>query len=318
MGGSWSIEFGDCALLVNAIESPIHLVYMDPPFFKGETFKLRSGEIAFEDRWNSMHDFLDYVVSRAVLCFAKLVPGGSLVMHVDPTTSHHVKVALDVAFDRKNFANEIIWRYRRWPTPQRAFQRMHDVLLRYVKPGAPPIFRQLYEPLSRSTIETWGNKRQRAILRENPSGRHTRRARSSVGDEASPGAAMSDVWDIPIPAAASKERTGYPTQKPEKLLERLIMALTEERSRVLDPMCGSGTTIAVATRLGREAIGFDASEIAVVTARTRLNRVSPGEPPKWPEGLVQKRRDCYHRKQLQLWPSMVTIGDHETIGRRRR
>jgi site-specific DNA-methyltransferase (adenine-specific) len=274
---SWSIEFGDCALLVNAIESPIHLVYMDPPFFKGETFKLRSGQIAFEDRWNSMRDFLDYVVSRAVLCFAKLVPGGSLVMHIDPTTSHHIKVALDAALDRKNFANEIIWRYRRWPTPQRAFQRMHDVLLRYVKPGAPPIFRQLYEPLSRSTIATWGDKRQRAILRENPSGRHTRRARSSVGHETSPGAAMSDVWDIPIPAAASKERTGYPTQKPEKLLERVIMALTNEGHRVLDPMCGSGTTIAVAARLGREAIGFDASESAVATARARLKRMNDDE-----------------------------------------
>jgi DNA modification methylase len=271
---SWRIEFGDCALLVNAIESPIHLVYMDPPFFKGETFKLRSGVTAFEDRWDSMPDFIDYVVSRAVLCFAKLVPGGSLVVHIDPTTSHHVKVALDAALDRKNFANEIIWRYRRWPTPQRAFQRMHDVLLRYVKPGAPPIFRQLYEPLSQSTIETWGDKRQRAILRENPSHPRARRARSSVGDEASPGAAMSDVWDIPIPAAASKERTGYPTQKPEKLLERLIMALTNEGNGVLDPMCGSGTTIAVAARLGRKAIGFDSSKIAVATARARLNRMN--------------------------------------------
>lgn len=273
MEDSYRIELGDCAALVPAIASPIHLVYMDPPFFKGETFKLRSGEVAFEDRWSSMHEYLTYVVGRAVLCYAKLVPGGSLVMHLDPTTSHHVKVWLDTAIDRKNFANEIVWR-RRWPTPQRAFQRMHDVLLRYVKPGAPPIFRQLFEPLSRSTVETWGDKRQRAILRANSTHRSTRRARSSVGDEASPGAAMSDVWEIPIPAAASKERTGYPTQKPEKLLERVIMALTDEGGRVLDPMCGSGTTIAVAVRLGREAIGFDTSEVAVATARARLERVN--------------------------------------------
>ncbi len=279
MADPWRIEFGDCALLVNAIKSPVHLVYMDPPFFKGETFKLRSGEIAFEDRWNSMPDFLDYVVSRAVLCFAKLVPGGSLVMHVDPTTSHYVKVALDEALGRKHFANEIIWRYRRWPTPQRAFQRMHDVLLRYVKPGAPAIFRQLYEPLSRSTIETWGTKRQRAIIRVNRPSDRGRRARSSVGAEASPGAAMSDVWDIPIPAAASKERTGYPTQKPEKLLERIVLGLTNEGQDVLDPMCGSGTTIAVAVRLGREAIGFDTSEIAVATARARLKRMNDERGP---------------------------------------
>jgi site-specific DNA-methyltransferase (adenine-specific) len=270
---SYRIELGDCRELIPAIASPIHLVYMDPPFFKGETFKLRSGVVAFEDRWSSMHQYLAYVVERAVLSFAKLVPGGSLVMHIDPTTSHYVKVALDTALGRKNFANEIIWRYRRWPTPQRAFQRMHDVLLRYVKPGAPAIFRQLFEPLSPSTVETWGDKRQRAVLRANSTHRSTRRARSSVGNESSPGAAMSDVWEIPIPAAASKERTGYPTQKPEKLLERVIMALTEKGNRVLDPMCGSGTAIAVAVRLGREAIGFDTSDVAVATARARLHRL---------------------------------------------
>lgn len=273
MEDSYRIELGDCRELIPAIASPIHLVYMDPPFFKGETFKLRSGVVAFEDRWSSMHQYLTYVVERAVLSFAKLVPGGSLVMHIDPTTSHYVKVALDTALGRKNFANEIIWRYRRWPTPQRAFQRMHDVLLRYVKPGAPAIFRQLFEPLSPSTVETWGDKAQRAVLRANSTHRSTRRARSSVGNEASPGAAMSDVWEIPIPAAASKERTGYPTQKPEKLLERVILALTEKGHRVLDPMCGSGTAIAVAVRLGREAIGFDTSDVAVATARARLHRL---------------------------------------------
>jgi len=277
--GSWRIELGDCASLVNDVAAPIHLVYMDPPFFKGATFRLRSGEVAFEDRWSSMPHFVGYVVSRAVQCFTKLAPGGSLVMHLDPTTSHHVKVALDAVLDRKNFANEIIWRYRRWPTRARAFQRMHDVLLRYVKPGATPIFRQLYEPLSASTLETWGGKRQRAIIEERSVG-GTRRARSSVGEEASPGAAMSDVWDIPIPAAASKERTGYPTQKPEELLERLVMGLTDEGHAVLDPMCGSGTAIAVAARLGRRAIGFDSSEIAVRMALARLARLHETKPKK--------------------------------------
>lgn len=88
---------------------------------------------------------------------------------------------------------------------------------------------------------------------------------------------MSDVWEIPIPAAASKERTGYPTQKPEKLLERLVLALTNEGNGVLDPMCGSGTTIAVAARLGRRAIGIDASKSAVTTARARLERMNAEE-----------------------------------------
>lgn len=270
---TWSIELGDCSHLIHAITSPIHLVYMDPPFFKGETFKLRSGEIAFEDRWDSMLHFVRYVSGRAEQCFSKLAPGGSLVVHLDPTTSHHVKVDLDGRIHRANFANEIIWRYRRWPTRQRAFQRMHDVLLRYVKPGAPPKFHQLYEPLSATTVETWGGKRQRAVIETSADG-SVRRARSSIGEESSPGVAMSDVWEIPIPAAMSKERTGYPTQKPERLLERLILALTDEGNTVLDPMCGAGTSIAVATRHGRRAIGFDKSRVAVRMAIERLEALA--------------------------------------------
>jgi site-specific DNA-methyltransferase (adenine-specific) len=81
---------------------------------------------------------------------------------------------------------------------------------------------------------------------------------------------MGDVWDIGIIAPVAKERTGYPTQKPEALLERLILALTNDGDAVLDPYCGSGTTLAVALRLGRQAIGIDVGEEAIRTCQTRL------------------------------------------------
>lgn len=263
---------GDCYELVEGI-GPVHLAYLDPPFYTNETYRMPSGEVAFEDRWPSMLEYVRYVTRRAVRGFSELAPGSSLVVHVDPETSHHIKVALDGVLHRDNFANEIIWRYRRWPTPMQHFQRMHDVLLRYVKPGLPVRFNQLYEPLSDKTVKSWGNKRQKAVWRESKSNK-LRRAASSRDAADTPGAALSDVWEIGVLAGTSSERTGYPTQKPEALLERLVLALTHPGNVVLDLMCGSGTTLVAALRHGRKAIGIDRSEVALRVARERLDRLA--------------------------------------------
>jgi site-specific DNA-methyltransferase (adenine-specific) len=188
------------------------------------------------------------------------------VLHVDPKTSHYVKVLCDEIFGQECFASEIVWRYRRWPSKTPNFQRVHDVLLRYVRdPEATPRFRQLYEPLAPSTLATWGDRKQRAVV-----GADGRRERSSSTEEPTPGAPLGDVWEIGIVAPVSKERTGYPTQKPEQLLERLVLACTQEGDLVLDPYSGSGTTLAVCARHGRRSIGVDDNREAIATARRRL------------------------------------------------
>ena len=164
------------------------------------------------------------------------------------------------------FASEIIWRYRRWPARTANFQRVHDVLLRYVKdPAVAPRFNTLYEPLAPSTLATWGDRKQRAIV-----GRDGRRTRSSRLSEPTPGAPMGDVWEIGIVAPVSRERTGYPTQKPEALLERVIESCTAAGDWLLDPYAGSGTALAVAARLGRRALGIDNSIEALAVAQQRL------------------------------------------------
>jgi site-specific DNA-methyltransferase (adenine-specific) len=195
-----------------------------------------------------------------------LAPHGSIVIHVDPKTSHYVKVLCDEIFGADAFASEIVWRYRRWPSKTPNFQRVHDVLLRYRKdPGATPRWNQPYEPLAASTVATWGTNKQRAVV-----GKDGRRQRSSTTDQMSMGVPMGDVWDIGVIAPIAKERTGYPSQKPEALLERLIRALTDPGDLVLDPYAGSGTTLAVATKNQRRYIGIDASEVAIATMRARL------------------------------------------------
>jgi DNA modification methylase len=253
------------------------LVYLDPPFFTGREHEhverertaegvRRTLTPAFDDRWRSLDEYLAALYDRIGAARELLADEGCLVLHVDPKTSHYAKILCDELFGPRAFASEIIWRYRRWPAKTRNFQRVHDVLLRYVKnPDAPQRFCQLYEPLAASTLATWGESRQRAVV--DGSGR---RRRSSVTDEPSPGTPLGDVWDISIIAPVARERTGYPTQKPEALIERLVLSCTEPDDLVVDPYVGSGTTLAVCARHGRRAIGIDRSQVALETTRERL------------------------------------------------
>ena len=257
----------------------VALAYLDPPFLTGRAFeaiekntpksgplKARPRKFAFDDRWSSKGAYLEALGQRLVLVRELLAPHGSVVVHIDSKTSHYVKVLCDEIFGDDAFASEIIWRYRRWPSKTPNFQRVHDVLLRYRKdPKVAPRWNQPYEPLAASTVATWGTNKQRAIFEEDG-----RRARSSTTAEETKGVPMGDVWEIGVLAPVSRERTGYPSQKPEALLARLIGALSNPGDIVLDPYAGSGTTLAVAAKLGRVFCGMDASDVAVGIARTRL------------------------------------------------
>ncbi len=272
--------------LADELEGKVTLAYLDPPFFTGrEHHRVRrtrdeSGHIeresvpAFDDRWRSLDDYLGHLAMRLAAARRLLAPHGSLVLHVDPKTSHYAKLLCDEVFGPECFASEIVWRYRRWPSKTANFQRVHDVLLRYVRDASvAPRFNQLYEPLAPSTLATWGDKKQRAVT--DTSGR---RLRSSSTDEASRGTPLGDVWDISIVAPVARERTGYPTQKPEALLRRLVEACSSPGDLVLDPYMGSGTTLAVALQTGRSAVGLDCGVEAHDIATQRLEKL--GFPPR--------------------------------------
>lgn len=279
-----------------AMRESISLAYMDPPFLTGRVHKaIRRGKtpdereltVAFDDRWSDRAAYLESIGSRLTEIRELLAPHGSVVVHVDPKTSHYVKVLCDEIFGEECFASEIIWRYRRWPSKTPNFQRVHDVLLRYRKdPDAAPRWTTLYEPLAPSTLATWGTKKQRAVV-----GSSGRRLRSSSTEEATQGVPMGDVWEIGVIAPVARERTGYPSQKPEALLERLITALSHPGDVVLDPYAGSGTTLAVASRLGRRYLGLDASDVAIATSKARLGALESAEAavPQAPESYTAAR-----------------------------
>jgi site-specific DNA-methyltransferase (adenine-specific) len=264
--------------LRSAHEGRAMLVYLDPPFFTNRVHEAvvrktgrergpaRTRIAAFDDRWPDLSSYLDALGKRLAAARELLAPEGSIVVHVDPKTSHYVKVLGDEFFGADAFASEIVWRYRRWPSKTPNFQRVHDVLLRWRRdPKARPRWNQLHEPLAASTLATWGTNKQRAVFEEDG-----RRARSSSTEEPTDGVPMGDVWEVGVIAPIARERTGYPSQKPEALVERLVRALTDPGDLVLDPYAGSGTTLAVAARLGRRFIGIDQSAVAIETTRERL------------------------------------------------
>lgn len=249
------------------------LVYIDPPFFTQRVHHTNARErrdsgkrAAFSDEWADLGAYLEHLDELLVAARAVLAPEGSLVLHTDPRVGHYLRVLGDEVFGEGAFASEIVWRYRRWPAKTRNFQRVHDLLLRFVRaPAATPRFHQRFEPLAPSTARQWGAGRQRALFVGG------RRARSTSTDEPSPGAPLGDVWDISIVAPSGRERTGYPTQKPLALLERLVETLTDPGDLVIDPTMGSGTALLAAWRLGRRAIGVDVSGVAHEVSERRLS-----------------------------------------------
>jgi site-specific DNA-methyltransferase (adenine-specific) len=221
-------------------------------------------------------DLLAYLVMmapRLAELRRALRPTGSLFLHCDPGASHYLKLLMDAVFGADCFRNEVIWRYRRWPSQSTRFQRMHDVLLFYTRTAdGSHTFHTLYgyERLADSTLKAFGTRRQVADF---SSGRR----KPGVVAEATEGPPLSDVWEVGILAPSGKERVGYPTQKPEALLERVVRAASNPGDVVLDPFCGSGTTLVVAERLGRRWVGIDASPLALSLAASRLAQARPPE-----------------------------------------
>jgi len=217
-------------------------------------------------------DMMAYLVMMAIRLYELhrvLKPTGSIYLHCDPTASHYLKLLSDRIFDVKNFRNEIIWHYRKWPTGKYQFQRNHDIILYYTKsPKNKHTFNQLYMERAASTLKRFGNAK--IISGHDNNGK---RVPSKTADYESEGVRMDDVWDI---GRVPPIKQLFPTQKPIKLLETIITASSNEDDLVLDPFCGCGTTVVAAEKLARNWIGIDITIDAVNLIETRLCNHFPG------------------------------------------
>ncbi len=232
------------------VESPVRAVV--------ETAESTAGE--------EMSAYLAFMAMRLVEMQRVLKPTGSIYLHCDPTASHYLKTILDAILEPKNFQNEIIWSYRRWPSVQARFQRMHDVILFYSRDAnsTDRVFNVELEPLAQSSVKRFQGKKPYQA----PGA--TRKEWKEGGSKGTP---QRDVFDLSIIAPASKERTGYPTQKPLALLERIIKASSNLGDVVLDPFCGCATACVAAEKLGRQWIGIDVSEMAALLCIDRIEKM---------------------------------------------
>lgn len=331
-------------LRLHVKDESVDLVYLDPPFNSNQDFnaffeekdgtRSASQIKAFEDTWTwdsdaaavfeevveaggreaaAMLAFRTFLGDSDMLAYLSMMAprlkelrrvmkdGASIYLHCDPTASHYLKMLMDSVFDPRSFQNEIIWSYRRWPSPTKHFQSMHDVLLFYSKtPAGAKTFHVEYEAPSPSYVKRFKGKTQ---MLDPETG-----TRKITLDEESKGLSRRDVWDISIIAGSAKERLGYPTQKPEALLERIISASSNPGDVVLDPFCGCGTTRSVAQKLARRWIGIDVTQLAITLIKNRLVTAYGadvtkefsivGEPESLEDARALALEDPY---QFQLW-----------------
>jgi DNA modification methylase len=231
---------------------------------------------------NDLAAYLVMMVNRLLELHRVLKPTGSLALHCDPAASHYLKILLDAIFGEESFRNEIIWHYSGWNARlKNAFNSRHDVILFYAKNTERQQFNGYATPWE--SEEEYVRVRKQKI-RTDEAGRHYvlsdagngKRVKRFLDEAMRYGKPVDDVWDIPKLNNSAKESLGYPTQKPLALLERLILATTSEGDTVLDPFCGSGTTLHAAQRLNRGWIGIDCSELATDMAAARIKDNFPG------------------------------------------
>ena len=284
---------GDCLDELRRMDDESEdMIYLDPPFYTQKTQKLRNADgraYEFSDVWESRKDYLDYMSQRLLEMKRVLKKTGDLFFHCDASCSHYIRVLLDTIFGEKNFRSEIIWSYKRWSNSKKGLLPAHQTIFFYSK-TKDYSFNVLYGSYSATTNidqilqERERGKNGKAVYKRDEEGR-------IISAREKKGVPLSDVWEIPFLNPKARERTGYPTQKPVELLERIIEISTKPGDLVLDPFCGSGTTLVSAALLHRNYIGIDISSDALEICKSRLE-----SPSKTTSTVLRIGEDAYKTK----------------------
>ncbi|MCX6320330.1 MAG: DNA methyltransferase [Bacteroidia bacterium] len=267
--------------------------------------------------------YLIHITLRVAEIFRVLKPTGSFYLHCDPTASHYLKLVLDSIFCSKggDFINEIVWHYRRWTGKAKKFQGLHDIIFFYTKTDNY-IFNPLYIDYTEGSVE----RKMQGVLHRFKKGQKTLLVSNREIDEK--GVRDNDVWQIPFVAPSAKERLGYPTQKPEALLEKIIKASSNEGDLILDIYCGCGTTVAVAERLNRNWIGVDITyqSISLILKRLEdsfgksvLNDIEINGIPEDFESAVAlaHKKEDRTRKEFEKWAVLTYSNNRAMINEKK-
>ncbi len=297
------------ATLLEEYRGKIDLIYIDPPFDVGADFKMKINmgdkeeklqkeqsiieAVAYRDMWGMGTDsYLNMLYGRLTLMKDLLSEKGSIYLHCDTRLNAYLRIILDNIFGKKNFRNEIVWWYLWGGRGKKQWNNKHDTILFYSK-TEDWIF-NYKAVLDDHNLMTEGSKNR---LNYNGAMVTTKSESSEISsDKVLP----SDTWYVATINAMAKEKEDYPTQKPEALLERIILASSDTDSIVADFFCGSGTTLAVAEKLGRKWIGVDLGKYAIHTSRKRLLEV---QRELKESGMSYRPFDIYNlgRYERQWW-----------------
>jgi site-specific DNA-methyltransferase (adenine-specific) len=276
------LRHGDAKDLPGQLASgSVDLAYLDPPFAVGAEFGARTatashrakGPVAYDDRWPSLAAYLEWLGVRLRVVHSLLAATGTLWLHLDQRAVHEAKVLCDDIFGRDRFLGEVIWVPGNGGKRRSGPGMAHQTLLLYARGKTwvwnhqDPALREPFAATSQSMHFTHTSEDGRRF-RERIVGGRTYRYYADVGR------ALGSVWaDCPSMVANTplrKESTGYPTQKPLKLLDRIVRASTHPGALVLDPFCGSGTTLVASAQAGRRFVGNDVGSLAIETTSSRL------------------------------------------------
>jgi len=301
-----SLFVGDCLDVLSTIPSQqIDMVYLDPPFFTQKKHKLINRDLTqeyqFDDVWYDIADYIHFLHLRLSEIRRVMKASACIFLHCDKSASHHIRLLLDQVFGAEHFVSEIIWTYKRWSNSQKSLLGSHQTIYLYSK-SSDYKFNTLFDNYSETT-----NLDQILQKRERNAHHKTVYARSEDGEVIlngpKRGVPLSDTWEIPYLNPKAQERVGYPTQKPLALLERIIQLGSDAGDCVLDPFCGSGTTLVAASLLNRDYMGIDLSESAITLARERLDK-----PLRSQSKLMKHGRESYDnlpeyvKKLLEVLP----------------
>ena len=283
--------------LLDEYRNTIQMIYMDPPFDSDTDYKMRVSlhgdpkqslieQVQFSDIW-SKDAYLQFIYERLLVCRELLKEDGTLYIHCDPKRNYLIRCMMDEVFGEKCFINEIVWHYEKWTVKSgTGFQRNHDTILVYGKTGQPKfhVIKQVTENLKTKYKKGYliggGYGPKGLVVYDSDNAKVKKMIASGkyhVHYADMKGKPLSDVWNIPFINPMARERTGYPTQKPEALLERMIEASTDRGDMILDAFMGSGTTLAAAQTSGRHYIGIDSNRRAVQMTVKRLLQCMPAD-----------------------------------------
>lgn len=314
-----AIYCGDCQrVLGNTVEFPdesVDLIYADPPFFTSADYEVLWGDgyelRAFEDRWKGgVENYIAWMEPKLRECHRVLKRTGSLYLHCDPHANAYLRVLLDRIFGESHFQNEIVWDIAvlsGFKVQAKRWVRGHDTIYFYTK-GTEFTFNKQFVPHRQEYIDRFNKVDAKG--RKYFDGRGTRRYLDDVKAKGKP---VGDVWSDIMSfqqTPTAKEKLGYPTQKPEALLERIIRASSDEGDVVLDPFCGCGTAIAVAQRLKRLWVGVDVSPTACKLMAKRMHSLGVAISERDVIGMPKTLREIHAMQpfEFQNWVIQKLMG----------